>query len=288
MGGSPRTALVLCGGGSRGAAEIGLYQALCELGVRVDLVVGTSIGAVNGAFIAAGASPDEMKRLWLDFPRRRPFRWNRELLWKGLAARSLLDPSGFKRFLEHALPVRRFEDLRIPLTIVATDLQEGESLHLEQGDLVVAIMTSTALPLYFPPVLLDGRQVVDGGVTNNVPLDVALRKGARRIFAMLCRCKAELERPVSGLLNIETRAFQIATQQRLRWDLERLGGQAEIVVLEPCLASARNVLDFRYTEEILEEGYRHARSALERNGGACGRASAPPDDASRTRTHSSG
>lgn len=260
---SPRTALVLCGGGSRGAAEIGLYQALYEVGVRVDLVVGTSIGAVNGAFIASGASPEEMKRLWLDFPRWRPFRWNRELLWKGLAARSLLDPSGFKRFLEHTLPVPRFEDLRIPLTIVATDLQEGESVHLEQGDLVFAIMASTALPLFFPPLILNGHQIVDGGVTNNVPLDVALRKGARRIFAMLCRCKDELERPVSGLLNIESRAFHIATEQKLSWDLERLEGQAEIVVLEPCLASAKSVLDFRYTEEILEEGYRHARSAFQ-------------------------
>jgi hypothetical protein len=104
---------------------------------------------------------------------------------------------------------------------------------------------------------------------------------------MLCRCKDELERPVSGLLNIESRAFQIATQQRLSWDLERLEGQAEMVVLEPCLASAKTILDFRYTEEILEEGYRHARSALERNVGAS-RASARPDDASHAHRHSSG
>lgn len=129
---------------------------------------------------------------------------------------------------------------------------------------------------------------MDGGATNDIALDVVLRRGVMRIFAMLCRCKAELERPVSGILDIENRAFQIATRQRLRWDRESSGGQAEIAVVEPCLASATNVLDFRYTEGILEEGYRHARSALRRNGSVCGRASALADDASHARTHSSG
>ena len=260
----PRTALVLCGGGSRGAAEVGFYRALREAGVQVDMIVGTSVGAVNGAFIASGLEPDAIKNLWLNFHKWRPFRFNWRALWQWHNAAALFDPSGFRNFLKDTLAVSRFEDLEIPLTVVATNLQKAESVCLEEGDLMFAIMASIALPLYFPPLPFGRHQLVDGGVTNNVPLDVAVRKGATRVYAMLCGCQDEMDRPVSGFLNIQSRAFNIATRQKLYWDLEHLKDKAEIIVLEPCLSSAKYVLDFSRTELIIEEAYQFTKSALSR------------------------
>lgn len=278
-GAAQKTALVLCGGGSRGAAEVGFYKALHELGIKVDLIVGTSVGAVNGAHIAAGIEPEALRRLWLDFHRWRPFRFNWEVVWKGLEASSILDPRGFKRFLEDTLAAKRFDELAIPLTIVATDLQKAEPVCLDEGPLVFAVMASIALPLYFPPLPLGGRQLVDGGVTNNVPLDVAVKRGATRILSMICGCREELDRPVAGLLNLESRAFQIATRQKLHWDLEHLKDKADIVVLEPCLSSAKNVLDFSRTDYIIEEAYRYAKAVLpsKLDAGHPPRTAAPPD-----------
>jgi len=272
----PRTALVLCGGGSRGAAEVGFYRALREAGVRVDMIVGTSVGAVNGAFIASGLEPEALKKLWLDFHKWRPFRFNWRVLLEWWNVPALFDPSGFRKFLEDALAVRRFEDLQIPLTVVATNLQKAESVCLEEGDLLFAIMASIALPLYFPPLPFGRHQLVDGGVTNNVPLDVAVRKGATRVYAMLCGCQEELDRPVPGFLNIQSRAFNIATRQKLHWDIEHLKDKAELIILEPCLSSARYALDFSRTGQIIEEAYRFAKSALERG---AGRTSAPLGEA---------
>lgn len=260
--GPEKTALVLCGGGSRGAASVGLYRAMCELGIKVDLIVGTSVGAVNGAFIAAGLGHEDLRRLWLDFRKWKPFRFNWEVLWKWRQAQSLFDPSGFKKFLEDSLPVKNFENLKVPLTIVATNLQKAESVYLEEGDLLFAVMASISLPLYFPPISINGHQIVDGGVTNNIPLDVAVKKGATRVYAMLCGCQEEMRRPVNGFLNLQSRAFHIATQQKYYWDMEHLKDKADLIVLAPCLTFAKNVLDFSQSERIMEEAYQYARSTL--------------------------
>ncbi|MBI4249931.1 MAG: patatin-like phospholipase family protein, partial [Elusimicrobia bacterium] len=133
---------------------------------------------------------------------------------------------------------------------------------LEQGDLIFAVMASISLPLYFPPLFLDGEQIVDGGVTNNIPLDVAVRKGATKVYAMLCGCQEEMRRPVNGFFNLQSRAFNIATQQKYYWDMEQLKDKAELIVLAPCLTFAGGVLDFSQSEKIMEEAYQYARSVL--------------------------
>ena len=96
---SKKTALVLCGGGAQGAAEIGFYQAMVELGVRPDCIIGTSVGALNGAFIACGMDISRMKEIWADISGRKLYRLNPELLWKWGNASSLFKPTGLKRFL---------------------------------------------------------------------------------------------------------------------------------------------------------------------------------------------
>jgi hypothetical protein len=126
---SSPVALVLCGGASRGALEVGFYRAVQELGLRIDFVVGSSIGALNGAYITAGMPATDLEKLWLGFRRRDAITWN----WKGLLQpRShpglyTLDP--LRELLRRTLPATRFEDLRIPLSIATTDLQLGTAVH---------------------------------------------------------------------------------------------------------------------------------------------------------------
>lgn len=152
-------ALILCGGASRGALEVGLYRAVEELGLRIDLVVGSSIGALNGAYIVAGVPADELARLWLSIRRRDVIHWN----WKGLFRPRLnpglytLDP--LRELLRRTLPATRFEDLAIPLTITTTDLQLGKAVHWRgPGDIIEPLVASRSLPVFFPPVRIGDHQ----------------------------------------------------------------------------------------------------------------------------------
>lgn len=139
-----KVALVLCGGGSRGAVEIGFYRALVEMGITVDFIVGSSIGALNGAFIAAGVSVNEMYELWRNVRFRDIFGLNWRSLLKLRRVESVYDNKKLRRFLERHLPAKRFEDLRMPLTILATDVETGESVRLEHRDLIEAVLASVA------------------------------------------------------------------------------------------------------------------------------------------------
>lgn len=260
-----KTALVLCGGGSRGVAEVGFYKAIVELGIPVDFILGASVGAVNGAFIAGGLKPEDLMRLWLGFEKWKPFRFNWKILWRFLKVEGLLDPSGFRRFLEDTLPFTRFEDLKIPLTVVATNLTKAEPIYFEKkGDLITPIMASIALPLYFPSVPWNGFQLVDGGITNNAPIDAAVQRGATRILSFVCDCEAELLEPAKTFLQIYSRAFHVSIKQKLYHDMKFYKDKVELIVLAPCLLAARGVLDFSQTEKVMEQAYAVALSELSR------------------------
>lgn len=138
-------------------------QAVRELGVKIDLVLGSPIGALNGAFIAAGTPPEELARLWCEMSARHLMRWN----WKGLFRPSraggldTLDP--LRKFLRSTLRAPRFEDLALPLMITTTDLQLGKAVHLNgPGDLIEPLVASLNLPFFFPPVRIRDHQFVDG------------------------------------------------------------------------------------------------------------------------------
>ena len=256
-----KTALVLSGGGSRGAAEAGFYRALVELGIKVDFVIGASVGAINGAFIASGMTPAWLSRLWRDFSRSRRFSFNWSLLHSPFGADSLLRTEGLRRFLAESLPLKNFETLPLPLTVVATGLLQGAPLYIEgRGDLVTALMASTALPLYFPPVWVDGEQCVDGGVTDNSPLAAAVARGASRVFCFRCDCDADMSQPARGLLDVHNRSFHIAIKQGLRRDMDACWEKAKLVVVDSCLLSSPALLDFSRSEELIEQAY-HASLA---------------------------
>jgi len=260
---SPRTALVLGGGGSRGAVGVGLYRALVELGIRIDLIVSSSIGAVNGALIAAGMSPKELERHWKTLSRADIVgsRWQFLRLLTG--ASSAFSNNSLRNLLRSVLPVRSFGELHIPLAIVTTDLETGETVALTEGDLVEAILASTALPGLFPPIAWQGRRLVDGGLSNNVPIDLAIERGAERVIGMLCGCAKGLPASVN-FITVLGQSFSLALNARYRCDERMYQPRAKLHILEPCLGINLELLDFDHALTLIEPAYQYAVGELRR------------------------
>ncbi len=162
---------VLSGGGARGVAHLGVLQAFAEVGITPSAISGTSAGALLGAFIACGMSPVEVTSML-----REEWQLHRTR-WKVLRG-ELLTQRRMGEFLQVHLPFKRFEDLKIPLFASATDLERGGQRIFSSGELIPALLAACAVPVIFPPVRIDGVPYVDGGLSNNLPIEpFADRKG---------------------------------------------------------------------------------------------------------------
>jgi NTE family protein len=176
------TAFVLSGGASLGAVHVGMWRALAESDTQPDFIVGTSVGALNGAFIAARPDPgriDELAAVWRSLRRQDVFPLGvlgGALGYYGLRD-SLVNPAPLRRLLAQHLPLRRLEDAEIPLHVAATDVLTGAEVVLSRGDAVEAVLASAAIPAVFPPVVVDGRALMDG-VSDNTPISHAVALGA--------------------------------------------------------------------------------------------------------------
>ena len=260
---NPRTALVLGGGGSRGAIAVGLYKALVELGIRIDLIVSSSIGAVNGALIAGGMPPNELEDGWRAIRTRDVVGSRLHFLRLLAGASSAFSNQSLRALLRTLLPVRSFSELGIPLAIVTTDLETGQTVVLTEGDLIGAILASTALPGLFPPITWEGRRLVDGGLSNNVPIDLAIERGAERVIGMLCGCAKGLPARVS-FITILGQSFSLALNARFRCDALMYQPRAKLHILEPCLGINLELLDFDHAASLIEPAYQYALSELQR------------------------
>lgn len=169
-GGTPlRIGLALGGGGARGFCQIAYLKAMDDMGIRPSIISGTSIGAIIGAFYAAGFSGSDMERLL----GRIGFRQIQKIIDPGLFhPTALLKGRGIEEFLREHLPVRTFEKLRIPLKVVATDFWNRTEVLFESGNLITAIRASISLPAVFDPVKVRGSVLIDGGAVNPVPYDI--------------------------------------------------------------------------------------------------------------------
>ena len=182
-------AFVLSGGGNLGALQVGMMYALVEKGLRPGMIVGTSVGAINGAFFAS--RPDlpgiaEIAHLWSSLRRKDVLGVDLGTLVGGFRGRPrhLFDPSSIRRILDSFLTFRRLEDAPISLTVVATALGTGEAVVLNSGDATTALLASSAVPRLLPPVEIDGRLLVDGAAAADVPLQQAVALGAREIYVL--------------------------------------------------------------------------------------------------------
>lgn len=186
MPGGP-TAFVLAGGGSLGAVQAGMLLALTEAGVRPDFILGSSVGALNAAFFAGApdaAGAARLAEIWYGLSRADVFPFSPTRLL-GILRRTdnIVDPTPLRRLIEKHLSFPRIEEARLPLHVMATDPQ-GLGVRLSQGPAVEAILASAAIPGIFPPVTIEGRELMDGAIAANTPLRMAVKLGAGRIIIL--------------------------------------------------------------------------------------------------------
>jgi NTE family protein len=185
---TPQLALVLAAGGPRGFAHVGVLRALHELDIRPDLIVGASVGALVGAASAAALPVAQIESMALDFDFYSMLRWSP-------SAGAQLEGRRIASLLESVLAVSRFAQLRTPLAVVATDRASGRPVAFNQGLLPEAVQASCAIPGWFAPVRIRGRDVIDGDVSSPLPVKVARQLGARRVIAVDVAVHLDKPRP---------------------------------------------------------------------------------------------
>ena len=264
----------LSGGGNRGPVQIGAMRALFEAGIKPDMLVGTSAGALNAAFLASDPTPDGVENLaqiWL--------RTKREDIFPGgfltrafrfiTGADGLYSDSAIRDYVLKNTPpgVTTFGDLKIRLYLTTADLQTGR-LFLYGDDpsahIIDAVLSSSALPIAWPPQVFNGHQYVDGGVVANVPISIALDKGAEIIYALDLE-SGEPSPAVHSVFNIAQRTVCVILYQQLLNDLERVIRFSRATLHHIYLGDLFESLsldDWTHTAEMIEEGYKRTKDYL--------------------------
>ncbi|MGH7764322.1 MAG: patatin-like phospholipase family protein [Candidatus Dormibacteraceae bacterium] len=236
------TAWVLGGGAARGAAQVGSIFALMEAGLAApSAIIGSSVGALDGAVMAAYPDLDGahmLRRLWLSRPARDVFHLHPlGAIMSQLSGKlGPLSADPLRKLIEKFesdTGSTTFEDLSIPLLVVATDLDEGRRVVFHTGPLEPALLASTSIPGLFPPVRIGDHDYSDGGIVDNVPIAIAVREGFHRILAIGLMGGAQMHDRPSSWNEVIARTLQLSLHQRLLSDFERLRTQARIVIICP-------------------------------------------------------
>jgi len=246
-------AFVLGGGGILGATQVGMLRALLEAGVRPDLVVGTSVGALNGAFYAGDPTLEGVEKLgdiWRGLTRQDvfPMSWRTVLsfLWR----RDFLIPhDGIRKLIDDHIPYRNLQDAKLPLHIVTTDIVTGDSVVLSEGPIAEAIVASTAIPGAFAPVHYRDHYLADGAISSNTPIQVAVNKGARRLIILPTGHACATEKPPVGAVANALHALTLLIARQLVSELESLGPEIEYFVVPPLCPLVGSPYDFSRTAD---------------------------------------
>ncbi len=262
-------ALVLSGGASLGSMQLGMLRALDEVHVAPDLLVGTSVGALNAAVVAHTGDVAEalgrLESIWWKVKRREVFPGSIAAQVVSAARTGYLhSATGIEALIRDSLTADRFEELAIPLTVIASEVLTGHVRRLTEGDLVPALLASTALPGMFPPVTIDGCALWDGGSVANVPLRAALEAGARSVVVLDAGDVCHLDELPRGFPDGMILAVTTAMRQRVMVEAPLVAAEVPLAYLpRPCTRN-RSLLDLDRSAELIAPAYELAAAFLAR------------------------
>jgi NTE family protein len=265
---APEVAFVLPGGGSGGAAQVGILHSLLSAGVRPDVLVGCSVGALNAAFFAMDptlAQVERMETLWLGLSRETVFGTRRT----GAAARMLThrdhlwSPRPLRNLIARNCPIDDLADLAVPVEVVTTDIDNGVARWWRSGPAGEILYATACLPGLLPPAMLDGHRHVDGGVLEPAPVQRAVDLDASTVY-VLGEIVGPDEEPAASLtaLNVLVRSFAVSRYARLP-DPAGLARAGQRVIVVPGASTVGvAITDFRQTRRLLTESRARSRRFL--------------------------
>ena len=217
---------MLAGGGSFGAIQVGMMHALAKHGIVPDIVVGSSVGALNGAYFAGDPTLHgvlQLETIWRGLKRKDvfPVTWRTLLgfLWRG---DFLVPQDGIRRLLDEHLPYRDLEEAKLPVHVVATDIVTGDSVVMSEGPAAEAIIASTAIPGAFTPVRYKDHFLADGAISSNTPIRIAVKKGATRLIILPTGHACAVDAPPIGAVANALHALTLLIARQLVNELEGL------------------------------------------------------------------
>ncbi|WP_308170087.1 patatin-like phospholipase family protein [Acrocarpospora catenulata] len=247
----PHTAFVLGGGGVLGAHEVGMLRALAEAGIAPDLVVGTSVGALNGVLLAAApdTAVDRLSELWGSAIVRTAFAgsWVTRLSTLARTGTHLHSIEPLRGMLSRVIP-GTFDELQVPFQCVAASIERACARWFDSGPLAEAVLASCAVPGLLPAVRIDGEHYLDGGLVHSIPVGRAVQLGARRIFVLHV---GRIERPLavpSKPWEVGLVAFEIARRHRFAEEMATLPGDIEVHIMPAAFNGKPGLSDLRYRD----------------------------------------
>lgn len=250
--------LALGGGGARGLAHIGVLKVLAEEGIRIDMVAGASMGAFVGACYALGLDMEELEKEAISFTKAKAVKTFVDLAAHG---KSILKGVKAEKYIKNIVGDKIFfEDTKIPLEIVCTDLSSGEEVVLKKGDLAEAILASVSVPAIFPPVEIDGRYLIDGGVINPTPVDIVKNMGADIVIGvdLVMKREAKLDKP--NMITSLLQSYEIIRTQWVKHNISKI--DKETVIIEPDARGTIDSFKFYDINKFIVSGEEAARKAL--------------------------
>jgi NTE family protein len=260
---------VLSGGASLGALQVGMLRALYECGVAPDLLVATSAGAMNGAFVASRpqtvATTRELAAIWRGLKRDDVFPVSPWTLIGGLIGKRdhIVSGAALRALVARHVQFDDLADAPIPLHLVAFDLDRGSEVLLSAGSTVDAVAGVAAVPGVLPPVRFGDRRIIDGGVVNNAPISHAVELGAERIYVLPCIDPSPVPaRAPASALGAAINGLGLLVARRLEADLARYAGDAELIVLPAPNPLAVQPTDFGRAGRLMRDAHAAARLRL--------------------------
>ncbi len=240
--------LVLSGGGARGFAHLGLMQALNEEGIYPDVISGTSAGALVGVLYADGYTPKEILKIMnsgsrLDFMR------------PAMPREGLLQLNGIQKILKAHLNARTFKELKIPMFVSATDLNNGKAVYFSQGSLLDPVIASASIPVLFQPVKINDISYVDGGVLDNLPVR-PIEDKCKILIGSFVNPVGYVEK-ISGLINIAERTFMLSMSKEVTEKIKKFD-----LFVAPLELRNYKILDPEKARELFLVGYKATKEKL--------------------------
>lgn len=258
-----KSALVLCGGGSKGAFEVGVLKVLLQKWMP-DVVIGTSVGAINGSVLLDGPNIFtnllRLEQIWLNIRKKDFFKFNKRLLYKFHLASSFYANSNMVSFLESHVKARRFEQLLLPFYVNCTRLRDGSNIFFHKGGLIPPVVASCAVPPLLPPYEIDKEYYFDGGLGSYIGIDLLKQNHFKKIVivSLIDNHNIEFSR---SMVDISKDSLSIIRHNLIRREIELCRG-SDVITLSPSQNIHVDMLDFSRTKELIQSGEREARNLL--------------------------